>query len=273
MTIYWPDYYKDFSCKGNDCRHTCCGGWEIGIDKDSVERFMKDPEIACKIKDGGFILRDDGRCPFLRDDGLCEMIIKHGEDYLCDICKEHPRFYNEAGDHIEGGFGLVCEAACELVLGREHGFELVSDDGSKIELPEYLKVVFDESKPLTERLLAISGGKRANPKLRAEIFNGMEVLDHKWTVLLKKLIDTPVSIEDEDGAVNENSKELANFAGYLLYRYQGEGRFAAEATYLVADLAFKGCGIAEICRIFSGEVEYSDINIVEALEIFGTGQN
>lgn len=273
MTIYWPDYYKDFSCKRNDCRHTCCAGWEIGIDKDSIERFMKDPEIAGNIKDGGFVLREDGRCPFLRDDGLCEMIIKHGEDYLCDICKEHPRFYNEVDDHIEGGVGLVCEAACELILGREHGFELVSDCGSRIELPGYLKVIFDDTKPLTERLMGLSGGKKANSRLRAEIFNGMEVLDHKWTVLLKKLIDEPVSEEDEEKALLKYSKELTNFAGYLLYRYQGEGRFAAEATYLIADLAAKGCGIAEICRVFSGEVEYSDINIVEALEIFGSGQN
>jgi lysine-N-methylase len=229
---------------------------------------MKDPEIAEKIRDGGFILREDGRCPFLRDDGLCEMIIKHGEDYLCDICKEHPRFYNEADGHIEGGFGMVCEAACELILGREHGFELVADDGSKIEQPEYLKIIFDESKPLTERLFELSEGKRAGSKLRAEIFDGMEVLDHKWTKLLKKIIDAPISEEDEDKAVNANSKALANFAGYLLYRYQGAGRFAAEATYLVADLAAKGCGITEIARVFSGEVEYSDINIVEALETF-----
>ena len=273
MTIYWPDYYKDFSCKGNECRHTCCAGWEIGIDKASIARFTQDPEISGKIKDGGFILRDDGRCPFLRDDGLCEMIIKHGEDYLCDICKEHPRFYNEVDGHIEGGIGMVCEAACELILGRECGFELIGEDGSKTGLPEYLKVIFDESKPLTERLSEISGGKRASPKLRAEIFNGMEVLDHKWTVLLKKLIDAPVTLEDEEKALSENSKALTNFAGYLLYRYQGEGRFAAEATYLIADLASKGCGIAEICRVFSGEVEYSDINIVEALEVFGSGQN
>ena len=269
MVTYWPNYYKEFRCKAGDCLHTCCAGWEIGIDKKSLKRFMSDPAIASKIKAGGFVLRADGRCPFLRDDNLCEMIIDHGEDYICDICKEHPRFYNDCGDHIEAGIGLVCEEVCRIVLGQENGFELIADNGTRMELPEYVVKVFDKTKPLTERLNDISGGRRADSKLRAEIFDGMEVLDSKWTELLKKIIKNPVSKEDEDRAVNENEKALANFAGYLLYRYKGAGRFAAEATYLIADLASLGCGIEEVARDFSGEVEYSDINIDEALETFG----
>ena len=269
MTVYWPDYYKYFKCRGGKCLHTCCAGWEIGIDSKSIERFMKDPDVAGMIKDGGFILREDGRCPFLRDDNLCEMIVKHGEEYLCEICREHPRFYNKCDGYTVAGVGLVCEEACDLILGCDKPFELVAEDGSKIDLPDYLLKVFDDSKPLTERLTAISGGKRAGSKLRAEIFDDMEVLEENWTVLLKKIIDEPVSNEDEDKALLENSEELTNFAAYLLYRYNGAGRLAAEATYLIADLAVKGCGIYEVARVFSGEVEYSDINIEQALDTFG----
>jgi len=268
MKTYWPSYYRDFRCKAGSCIHTCCAGWEIGIDEASMERFNKYPDITDKIADGGFILRRDGRCPFLRDDNLCDMIIEHGEDFICDICKEHPRFYNGAGDHVEAGLGLVCEEACRLVLGMDKVFELISEDGKKMELPEYIRPVFDKTRPLSERLTEISGGKRAGSKLRAEIFDGMEVLDPKWTVLLKKIIDDPLSAEEENRVVDENEKELANFAGYLLYRYRGAGRFAAEATYLIADLAAKGCGICDVVRAFSGEIEYSDINIDEALDTF-----
>ena len=268
MITYWPNYYSEFQCKADKCLHTCCAGWEIGIDKDSISRFMQDPEVADKIRDGGFILREDGRCPFLCDDNLCEMIKKHGEDYLCDICREHPRFYNRFDDHVEAGIGLVCEEACRLVINCNAPFELVADDGSKIPLPGYVEAVFDDSIPLTDRLVKISGGKRAGSKLRAEIFDGMEVLEDKWTNLLNKIITEPVDEEDADKMINAYSKELSNFAGYLLYRYKGNGRFAAESTYLMADLMAKGCGILEIARIFSGEVEYSDINIDEALETF-----
>ena len=59
------------------------------------------------------------------------------------------------------------------------------------------------------------------------------------------------------------------FAAYLLYRYKGAGRFASEACYLLAGLLVKGCRMQEVARVFSCEVEYSDINIDEALETFG----
>lgn len=268
MITYWPDYCHAFRCKGAECVHTCCAGWVIGIDADSLKRFEKDPEVSGKIKDGCFVLRADGRCPFLRDDNLCEMIITHGEDYLCDICREHPRFYNEFNDHTEAGIGLVCEEACRLVLGADHDFELVSDDSKKMELPDYVKAVFAKDRPLTERLHDISAGKRAASAIRAGIFDGMEVLDAKWSTLLKKILDEPVSEADEDAVINANERKFANFAAYLLYRYKGAGRFAAEACYLLADLVAKGCGLAEVARVFSCEVEYSDINIDEALETF-----
>lgn len=268
VTIYWPNYYKDFKCKAGNCLHTCCAGWVIGIDEKSLKRFEGEPEVASRISDGCFVLKDNGRCPFLRDDNLCEMILKHGEDFLCDICKEHPRFYNAFDDHTEAGIGLVCEEACRLVLEAEGPFELVADDGSKMELPDYVKVIFDTSKPLTEKLSAISGGRRANSKIRSEIFDEMEVMDPKWTKLLSKVIEAPVSEEDENKAVLENEKALTNFAAYLLYRYKGAGRFAAESVYLLSDLIVKGCGLLDVARVFSCEVEYSDINIDQALETF-----
>ena len=96
----------------------------------------------------------------------------------------------------------------------------------------------------------------------------MEVMDPKWSTLLSKIIEEPVDKAEEDKAILENEKEFTNFAAYLLYRYKGAGRFAAEACWLLADLLTKGCGIEDVARVFSCEVEYSDINIDEALETF-----
>lgn len=268
MNTYWPDYCQQFRCKADRCLHTCCAGWAICIDEVSLARFEKDPEVAGKISDGCFTLKDDGRCPFLRDDNLCEMILTRGEDYLCDICKEHPRFYNTYEDRIEAGIGLVCEEACRLALGFKTPFTLAAENGSKRDLPPAITAVLDSSKPLTERLSLLSCGRRANPKLRAEIFAQMEVMDPEWSLLLGKVIEDPVAEADEDKAVSDNSGALANFAAYLLYRHKGAGRFAAEAVYLLADLTVKGCDIYEAARLFSGEVEYSDINIETALDTF-----
>ena len=138
-----------------------------------------------------------------------------------------------------------------------------------MELPDYVKVVFESSKSLPEKLLSISNGRRANSKLRAEIFAGMEVMDPSWIKLLHKIIGTPVSNDDENGVIVSHEKEFTNIAAYLMYRYEGAGRFASEAVWLLADLVYQGQDIQEAARMFSGEVEYSDINIEDALDTFG----
>ena len=269
MKTYWPDYYRKFRCLADRCRHTCCEGWEIEIDDVSLERFWRNKEVSGKISDGCFILKDDGRCPFLLENNLCDMIIKHGGDYLCDICKEHPRFYNVFDDHVEAGIGLVCEEACRLVLEAEKPFTLYSEDGSKMPLPEYVSRIFDASTPFDQILKILTGGRRTDSEIRAGIFAQMEVMDPEWSALLSKIIKEPVSQEDEDRIIEENAHALQNFAAYLLYRYEGAGRFAAEAVYLLTDLILTGCSLNDAARMFSGEVEYSDINIDEALETFG----
>lgn len=38
-----PDYYADFACVAGACRHTCCVGWEIDIDPDSLRRYQAMP--------------------------------------------------------------------------------------------------------------------------------------------------------------------------------------------------------------------------------------
>ena len=205
VTIYWPDYYKEFRCKAGKCLHTCCAGWLVGIDEKSLERFEKEPDIKNRISDSCFIMGKDGRCPFLRDDNLCDMILKHGEDYLCDICREHPRFYNSFDDHMEAGIGLVCEEACRLVLECDKPFELIASDGSQMALPGYVAAVFDDSKSLTEKLSEISGGRRAGSKIRAEIFNGMDSEEDRYMRRLVKAADklsALIKCMEETGAGN-----------------------------------------------------------------------
>ena len=37
-----PDYYHEFSCIAGECEDTCCAGWQIVIDEDSLERYGKE---------------------------------------------------------------------------------------------------------------------------------------------------------------------------------------------------------------------------------------
>ena len=141
MKVIVPDYYKDFQCIADRCRHTCCIGWEIDIDEDSLERFERDADIAAHIEHSDvahFRLLDGERCPFLNQDNLCDLILKHGEGILCQICRDHPRFRNFWADRVEMGLGLVCEEAARLILTQQTPMrlEVLSDDGADTQQPE-----------------------------------------------------------------------------------------------------------------------------------------
>lgn len=141
MKTIVPDYYFEFKCVADKCRHTCCEGWEVDVDSEKLEQYRADSFIAPHIDETDtphFRLDERERCPFLNKSGLCELIIRYGEDALCQICRDHPRFRNFWSDRTETGLGLVCEEAGRIILGREKPMELVtlSDDGEETQLPE-----------------------------------------------------------------------------------------------------------------------------------------
>lgn len=136
MKLYAPSYYPSFRCIAGACTHTCCQGWEVDIDEDSLKRFSTYPEITCHIitvdaagdtpdEAPHFRLLEDERCPFLNEDGLCRMILDHGEDMLCQICTDHPRFRSYWADRIETGLGMVCEEAARLILSQKEPMSLI----------------------------------------------------------------------------------------------------------------------------------------------------
>lgn len=148
MKVIVPDYYKDFKCIANKCKHTCCKGWEVEIDEEGLQRFRDYPDIMEKVEFGEdvhFKLTDDEVCPFLLKNGLCDMIVKYGEDIICQTCRDHPRYRNYWNDRIEMGLGLVCEEAARLILFKETSMklEVLSDDTNAEDLPEDEKWLID----------------------------------------------------------------------------------------------------------------------------------
>ena len=91
MKILSPSYYPLFSCIAGKCRHSCCIGWEIGIDEESYERFRLIDGGSGKVLDKihfsngthQFKTDENGRCAFLNKDGLCDLILNYGEAVLC----------------------------------------------------------------------------------------------------------------------------------------------------------------------------------------------
>ncbi|MBQ8159927.1 MAG: flagellin lysine-N-methylase [Clostridia bacterium] len=133
MKVMAPDYLPSFRCIAGECRHTCCEGWEIDIDEETLRRYREVPGVFGEKLRGHidlnpephFRLLDGERCPLLREDGLCSMILEMGEESLCQICRDHPRFRNYWSDRIEIGLGMACEEAARLILTCDHSMRLI----------------------------------------------------------------------------------------------------------------------------------------------------
>ena len=205
MVVTRPGFYKKFKCIADKCTDSCCIGWEIIVDRKTRAKYNSIPGDfgekirANLVKDEAnatcFKLDENERCPFLNGNNLCDIIINCGEDALCGICNEHPRFYNEFSESIECGLGLCCEEVCRLLLETDepcnYVTEIVPED--EISIGFYL----DES--VHEDYIAIY-------TLRAEMFeilNSDLSFDDKINGL-KGLVEKAINekiVLDSDGAI------------------------------------------------------------------------
>ena len=129
MVLKMPLYCKEFKCIADKCKDNCCVGWEIDIDPSSAEYYDSlngefGDRLRSNIEKGevcSFKLKGE-RCPFLNDSNLCDIIINLGEDKLCQICGDHPRYSEWYSDVKEGGIGLCCEEAARIIVGAKENF-------------------------------------------------------------------------------------------------------------------------------------------------------
>lgn len=126
--ILQPNYYDNFKCIADKCKDNCCIGWEIDIDEITFNKYMSvkgelgkrlKNEIATENEVHYFKLKENDRCPFLNKNNLCDIICEMGENGLCQICNDHPRYFNNYDNITEKGLGLACEEACRIILTQD----------------------------------------------------------------------------------------------------------------------------------------------------------
>ena len=297
MKIIAPDYYREFRCIADKCRHSCCIGWEIDIDPDTRAKYrrvagefgtrlnecIEDGEVSC------FRLGADERCPMLNTNGLCDLITELGEDMLCQICADHPRYRSFFTGRTEIGLGMCCEEAARIILTRNTPVQLVTleDDGTDAALPddeadllalreELTALLQDDTHPLEARLDALLAAVDFTipEKDWAEVYRGLERLDSAWDSCLDAL-------DFSLAAPTHLQAALRNLAVYMLYRHlpgaledddiPGRVAFCVLSTRILAALCAgkDGCTIAdciEFARMYSAEIEYSEDNICALLD-------
>ena len=288
VSIYAPPYYKDFKCLADACRHTCCAGWRIGLDEETMRIYSGiggelGEDIRAHIdedEDGAYIPLDEfGRCPHLTGSGLCRIISKLGHESVSEICREHPRFYNICDGRVEVGLGLSCEAAASLVLSSDEYLptEMVGEtdlcnggDGTA-ERDHMLRILASHEasyRDKARRLIEAYG-----------ICEDVEYSD-KWQILLGSL-----EFKDDDNKAKilarpcnshtVNEGYLEKFLAYMIYRHvtcaDGELDTRARLGFAILSAsvfenmaASSGASTlsdyADLARIYSEEIEYSESN-------------
>ena len=289
MKLTAPDYYPAFRCIAGACRHSCCIGWEIDVDEASMERFAHvQGDLGRRLGEnidrekGCFILGEGERCPFLNEKGLCDLIIGLGENSLCQICADHPRFRNFLSDRTEIGLGLCCEAAASLILGREKPMGIITleedsgteeSDGAFLLFREKLfAMAQDRSLPVEKRvenILAACGITLDVEYSRwHDVLMGLERLDDAWAHVLGRLLEPAQPIN------NRWEIPLEQLLCYLLFRHlagaledgdmQGRVAFCCLMWRLIRRMLRDD--LPELARLYSSEIEYSDENLDAILE-------
>lgn len=222
MKQYFLNYYPKFRCVADKCKHTCCAGWEMNIDKDTLDIYGKENsgfssrlKLGVDFENSRFRTDEKGRCAFLNDLGLCEIIMNLGEGRLCQVCRDHPRFRSFFVDRTETGLGLSCEEVARIVLSFEDKIQplLASDDG-KSEQPDFIqKAVFDfrqkvislvqdRNMPVNDRIngllkLCYADFCEQNLTKALKTFASLETLSDSWKKRLKSIKKPFDSTTDE----------------------------------------------------------------------------
>ncbi len=302
MKRVFPSYYNSFKCLAGACKNSCCIGWEIDIDEKTLSKYKNVPgDFGKRLKNNidftsqtpCFKLDGLERCPFLNESGLCDIILTLGEDSICNICTDHPRFRNFFSERTEIGLGLCCEACADTILSNKETVRLIEEDDleTSCKTTEYEQIFLnfrnrifdllqDRSRTIDERveaMLSACGSSLPDKTMDewTEVFSSLEQLNPAWGELLKglkcaELSDLNFSFGDD---INTAFEQLLVYFTYRhLWDAYDNDRLPACAAFIALSYMFlrslaalkENCSIAyltDICRLYSCEIEYSEDNM------------
>lgn len=248
MKIVKPTFYKTFKCIAGDCPDSCCQGWEVDADSDSLEYYKTlDNSLEIKKRIDSVLSKDEfdntiftlapkKRCPFLNDVNLCDMHIAIGGEHTPYTCRTFPRFIYDFGATREIGISFSCPVASYMMYNTESfdfETEVNSDlptlndiDAEKYFLlykgrAEAYKISKDKNKSIRERLndlldLGVLLQEKLFPYDEGgddiaffDVFKNPELINPEWKEKVENFSLKQVS----DTQSNEN------ILMYFLYKY------------------------------------------------------
>lgn len=237
MIYIKPEYYGKFTCIASQCEDTCCAGWEIGIDPQSLKKYEATKGVfgnrlhnSIQWKRQSF-QQYEGRCIFLNEENLCDMYAEAGPEMLCETCKCYPRHK-------------------ELFEGREEEFLAIS-------CPEVARIILRTEQPVKLEVTNTKENETATNHNKEELFEVREVLlrllqDRSYDIQTRMSIALGLG-HDLQSRINHNKrkaigqmlkryedKTIRNYLAGKVRKYEGPGwdryRLMKQATKVVSHL-------------------------------------
>ena len=167
MKVLKPGYYDDFQCLMGKCPLTCCKGWKIEIDEETLDYYRRLPgsfgkqvRKAIDWPEERFSLRN-GCCSLMTEEGLCEIHSHLGEEALCDTCRDYPRHMEVFPYYRELSLSLSCPEAAVQILeksaARNKDLFLETEEEELLEFEDFDSNLFRFLLDTREKLRDLAG--------------------------------------------------------------------------------------------------------------------
>ena len=163
MEYIIPHYFDRFRCVAAECEDTCCAGWAIMIDEESLEKYKNmEGAFGNRLRnsidwENGSFCQYEKRCAFLNEDNLCDLHIEAGEHMLCNTCKDYPRHMEEYEGLREGSLSLSCIEAAKIILGCQEPVQFIhfEDEVEDEEYEDFDFLLFTKLMDAREKMIKV----------------------------------------------------------------------------------------------------------------------
>ena len=176
MRYLKPHYYDKFVCTAADCPDTCCAGWQIMVDEDSLDRYGKEPgEFGKRLRNSidweeECFYQNNSRCAFLNDKNLCELYKELGPDALCDTCRMYPRHTEEYEGLRELSLSLSCPEAARIMLSCKDPVRFLEEETEEEDdFEEFDFMMFSQLEDTRDVLFSVLQDRKISLTLRMAV--------------------------------------------------------------------------------------------------------
>ena len=264
MEYRFPHYFDDFRCVAAECEDTCCAGWAIMIDKETLEKYEQyQGSFGNRLRNSidwkeGCFMQYEKRCAFLNDRNLCDIHMEAGEHMLCDTCRNYPRHKEEFEGVREGSLSLSCIEAAKIILGCEEPVQFVtmSDDEEDEEFEDFDFLLYTKLADAREKMIKVLQNRDIDILTRISV-----VLD-----LAQRMQDALDN--DEIFMMDDMIENFGNMDSLLEFQREAEEHVLGENEYCSS--------MRKIYRIFNKlevlKADWPEYVKKAELHLFGEGQ-